>query len=74
MGTYRKASEFQSAAEVYTPLIAACSDPANFDDEHRILSASDNDNGEGAPIFNRTKTLWKVEDFFLYKIHVTCMF
>ena len=67
MGTYRKTSEFLLSGEFYTPLIVACSDPANFDDDHRILSASGIENGEEPPTFKRTRTLWKVEDF-VYKI------
>ena len=60
MGTYRKASEVVTLGDFYTPLIVACSDPANFDARHKILSASANVNGEEKPTFNRTKTVWKV--------------
>ena len=61
MGTYRKASELVTLGDFYTPLIVACSDPANFDARHQILSASsNNDNGGEQPTFNRTKTVWKV--------------
>ena len=60
MGTYRKASELITLGDFYTPLIVACSDPANFDASHQILSASANDNGGEQPTFKRTKTVWKV--------------
>ena len=73
MGTYRKTSEFLLSGEFYTPLIVACSDPANFDDDHRIISSSGIENGEEPPTFKRTRTLWKVEDF-VYEILMLCKY
>jgi len=59
LGTYRKTSELLTSGDLYTPLIVACAEPANFDDDHHILSASDINHKEGPPTFSRTKTLWK---------------